>query len=99
MIEPKKTEITHQIDQEKNISGKKLFNFKPKKGQKVWEYNVVTGQTIPATFEPIIETLKHDDLLTGERHASKRIIQKIDCLYVVALNKKNALKKFRKCGF
>jgi hypothetical protein len=65
--------------------------FKPHTGHTMFEINKVTGDVCVAEFEN--KALSFDKALNNDVSGSKKIIMKPDCIYVSALNIKNALKK------
>lgn len=89
-------ELEPQIKDKLNLSGqhahlkqqKFVGSFKYYKGMKVWEMDMVKVEIKPAEYNQ--STVGLD----GEiKHT---IIQKDNCVYVSALNKKNAERKFKK---
>ena len=68
---------------------KHLGYLKPQRGHTVFEYNKSTGRLIKATFDEV----EFD--ITKEKQ-QKRITVKEDCVYVSALNIKNAVRKLAK---
>jgi hypothetical protein len=72
----------------------------PHPGHKVWEFDLETGEInepkyerIDAKLEPVaIHSKARPVTMTANTH--KKVIQRADCLYCSALNKKNAIKKF-----
>lgn len=86
----KKDKIEISVQQKQQIEREFIGSLKPKNGHIVFEINVKTGKIIPAVF---------DDLgiikFTGEAFKKTITINK-DCVYISAMNKTNALKKFRK---
>lgn len=65
-----------------------LGQFKLLPGHTAWEGNLVTGEVKPASYEEVNIEYKG-----GIRN---KIITKPDCIYVSALNEKNAHKQFIK---
>jgi hypothetical protein len=85
---------TTEISVKKNVKQKKEYNHDgiilPKKGQTIWEINLETEEITEAEYEKTTVAILNADPVP------KKIIQKIGCIYIPAINKKNALKKFRK---
>lgn len=65
---------------------KLIGSMRPQKGQICWEYNTQTKELTPAEFQ--ITSVSFDT-----PKVNKRILVKDGCVYVLAINKKNALKK------
>lgn len=70
-------------------------------GHRVWQFDLSTGEITEAEFEKIVAKTNDVKPRPGYYHSPvpaieihKRINYKTNCLYVRALNKKNALKKF-----
>lgn len=84
----------NEIQVQRAIEKKKIFigDMVPKRGMKCYEFNYKTGEIKPATFNSV------EIIVTGGafNRISKKIITKEDCLYCVAINESNALKKFFK---
>ena len=92
---------TESKDQIKNVrqkevekQQKQVGQLKPHKGHTVFEYNVLTGELVPAVIEDVISVQKHHKDLPPTKH--RKIIVKEGCVYVSALNIKNAVKKLAK---
>lgn len=86
-----KQKVEKQVDKEVRSEQKYFGSMMPKKGQKVFKYNIL---------EKKITTIGESDfekqtIGIGQK-VSKKLILDINCLYVVSLNKKNAAKKFLK---
>lgn len=80
-----------QVEIDKKLS--KIGSFKPKKGQKVWEFNKVTGDICIATMEeqPLhFQKVQKSKLPPGKVY---KIITKENCVYFPALNIENAVRK------
>lgn len=84
-----KIEIVKQTKQEKKTV---LVNrIKPYEGHKCFEYNTVTGSLSFATFmETSIDFVSAQK---GEIAHKSKVMIKENCIYITALNKKNACKK------
>lgn len=88
MIEIKE-KIQDRIDFKHEIPAKAELKFlgkiRPQKGHTVFEVNMVKGTVVPAKFESIDANMKG--------RLIKRIVIDKECIYVPALNIKNAVKK------
>lgn len=73
---------------------KLIGRMKPQRGQKVFEINCTEGTVNEAEF--LEEAYSYIDAISGNlsNGVRKKILSKDNCMYIVALNKKNALKKF-----
>lgn len=67
-------------------------SLRPHPGHRVWEFDLSSGDIQEAKVESSTVKLAAGDAKTNTLH--KKIIQRPDCLYCSALNKKNAIKKF-----
>lgn len=71
---------------------KKFDTLRPKPGHTCYELDLATGNIQPSKFESI--NVDYISAKEGSKDLNKKIITKDTCLYVTALNKKNADKKF-----
>ena len=62
---------------------------KPEKGHFIWELNIETGEIKKAEF-------KTNKVVFGAALPPKELIVKADCIYIPALNAKNAKRKYLK---
>jgi hypothetical protein len=83
-------EVVAQKQQEKQF--KLIGQMRPQNGQKVFEVNCTSGECNEAQFQTV--AVNFITAAKGDNSAKKKIIAKENCMYIVALNKKNALKKF-----
>lgn len=65
----------------------------PQRGQVCWQYNFKTGKVTEAGYEH--EVIGYSDQIAG-RKINRRLIINDDCLYELAINRKNAIRKFKK---
>lgn len=83
-----------EISVKKQVKQEPEFNFEgeilPKKGQTVWEICVETGSITEAEYE------KTTVAILGANIPPKKLIVKEGHIYIPAVNKANALKKFKK---
>lgn len=86
-----KTEISAEVKQEsKTLLGSIML----KKGQKLWEYCIKTGDMQPVEIETT--SIEFEDAKEGNHSSTKKATAKEGHLYAVAINEKNALKKILK---
>lgn len=72
-----------------------VFKMKPKKGQKIFQFNVYENTIHEAQFtKPCVVSFEKAKL--GQLSARRRIDIKEGCLYVCALNAKNAIRQLQK---
>ncbi len=92
-----KNNIEVSIEQEQKYQQKHIGSIHPHRGHTLFEVNLATGKIDTAEFQQK-DYVVGSDLNSGE--ARKKVIMKQDCVYISALNKRNALKKFmnRKVG-
>lgn len=84
-----KIEIVGQAEKKYEV---KKATINPYRGHVLYEFNLKEKQINVAEFEEQnIELLKLDKAWTG---ITKKVIIKPDCIYISALNQKNAEKKF-----
>lgn len=86
----KKDNTELSVQQKQQVEREFIGSIKPKNGHIVFEINVLTLEIVPAKFDELA-ILK----FTSEKLKRTITINK-DCVYISALNKENALKKFRK---
>ena len=95
-LEQKKSD---KIENIKQVSIEKqtvyLGTARPKKGHTMFEVNYKLNTIEVAKFDEL-PAAKFQDWQKGSVTASKKITKKIDCIYVSALNKKNALKVLKR---
>jgi desulfoferrodoxin (superoxide reductase-like protein) len=92
-----KDKIEVSIEQEQKFQQKHIGSIHPHRGHTLFEVNLATGEIEPAEFQQQDYVVGSDINSGGGR---KKVIMKPDCVYISALNKRNALKKFmnRKVG-
>ena len=83
IISKDKTEIV--ANQKKQVEHQLIGRMIPYNGHKIWEINIETGEISEAKFS------NNTYMAFGEN--KKEILVKKHCVYISALNKKNALKK------
>lgn len=67
------------------------------KGHTLWEINLVTGEIRTAVYEDDVNVeIKILGKASNFKEIKKKVKQQNNCIYVGALNLKNALKKFEK---
>lgn len=88
-----------QIENVKQVAIEKqtvlLGTARPKKGHTMFEYNYKEKTIVKAEFDEL-PAVKFTDAANGLKSALKKITKKPDCIYVSALNKKNALKVLKR---
>lgn len=90
-ITQKTEEPTEQVTQTQAKKGRKYKGrYRIKPGHKIWELSLITGAVVEAEFE------KDVNLDYTKNVAAKILIEKENCIYLPALNKKNAEKKFNR---
>ena len=83
--------IQKEITKEVHTETRHIASMQPQRGQQVWKYNPVTKELRPiesSDFEKVVVAY------TGK--TNKRLVMEKGCLYAVALNEKNAARKFLK---
>lgn len=80
-----------EVIQEQKTELKLVGRIFPHRGHTLFEFNRATGAMVPATFES--EDILID--LTGKKQPAprRRLIVVEHCIYISALNKRNAFKK------
>ena len=79
-------EIVKPIKKELKLIG----SIQPQKGHKCFEINIITNEISEAEFFE-----DYVSMFSSSYERKKKLRIKIDCIYITALNKKNALKKYR----
>lgn len=87
------TKINEDIQVVKPIKKElKLLNsIKPQKGHKCFEINTITNEIAEAEFFE-----DYVSMFSSSYERKKKIRIKENCIYITALNKENALKKYNK---
>lgn len=90
-ISPDKLEVAavKPVKKESTI----IKQFKPQPGQQLFEYSFATGKV--SITKPDETNISYESALNGGRE-KKKVTRNPDCIYTVALNKRNAIKKFQK---
>lgn len=90
MLEQTKNKVENEILRQKEVKKpiKLIGTVKPQRGQIMWELNLNDGAVNPATYNEATVNTK------GE--IRKKLIMKDGFLYALAINKRNAQKKFLK---
>jgi hypothetical protein len=70
-----------------------LGSLRPQKGHKLFECNLLTGIVNEAKYHKRKDTIQYNRI---EYIETKKLIVQSDCIYIPALNLKNAIKKFSK---
>ena len=85
------SEIVAKKEQKKE--DKKVTTIKPHRGHTLFEWNIAESELVEATFEKT----DVDYLAVINKHnvARRKVIMKAGCIYVSALNKKNAMRKLK----
>ena len=66
------------------------------KGMKVYRLDTITGVIVEAEYEMQNYVIKAGDGLTGENVVRKKLMLKPNCIHAMAINEKNAKRKFIK---
>lgn len=84
-----------QVSEEKPVESKTILvhRFQPHPGQKCWQFNFKTGKVTEVEYES--ETIGFAEA-AEQRKVNRKIKINPDCIYEIAINKKNAIRKFRK---
>lgn len=89
-------DVSITLQQEKEIKQKLVGRLVPHKGHTIFEINFVTGECKPAEIiQNETAALTTSKKLSKPQSIGKVVINK-DCVYVSAMNKKNALKHLQK---
>lgn len=89
IIQDQKLNIDSEVAEVSNIKELKLLRRDLlKTGMTLWECNLVTQTIVSAVYEEVVASLE------GKVH--RKLIRDEKCVYIQALNKKNAKKKFEK---
>lgn len=96
-LEKETKDPTQEVRQKENHEQKQKLvgRLKPQRGHTVYKYNTKTGELIPATFEQ-----QDADFVKAQQGKSldrrKKLIVEEGCIYVSALNIKNAVRRLGK---
>lgn len=94
--------ISHEQDEVRNLNPEQIakestmvFKMRPIKGHRIFEFNVLANTIKEAEFsKPSVANFVKAQ--KGEISGNKRIDIQPGCLYMPALNAKNAIKQFKK---
>jgi hypothetical protein len=87
-----RTELIERI--KKEIDYVLLGSLRPQKGHKLFECNLLTGIVNEAKYHKRKDTIGYINSI--QYVETKKLIVQLDCIYIPALNLKNAIKKFNK---
>ncbi len=85
-----KDEIKLHAEKQQEKQTKLVHRIKPHQGHKCWQYNRDTEELTLAEFQT--EALDFNAAAKGQVALKRKILVKENCIYVTALNRKNALK-------
>lgn len=83
------SEIVAKKEQKKE--DKKVTTIKPHRGHTLFEWNIADNKLVKATFEKT--DVDYLAVINKYNVARRKVIMKAGCIYVSALNKKNAMRK------
>ena len=87
-------EIVNEVKKQQEKQLKFIGQQRPHSGHKCFEINLSTGEINLAEFKE--EAISFEDARNGIISGKRKVIVKEGCVYVTALNKKNAIKKLNK---
>jgi len=86
--------ITAEAEQKKQLT--LLKKERKIRGLTLFEYNEVTKEILPAKFKPVTVNITGDGSGNYDRLQNFELVVNQNCIYVQALNVKNALRKISK---
>jgi len=89
------TQIVSGTEQQQRKELKKVNELFKHPGQTLWEFNTVTGELAPAKYTRGAVVIE-GTAVKAIRSESSKLIMKDNCLYVLAINKKNAMRHINK---
>src|SRR5690554_6095561 len=89
-----KAEVVETVNDEKPAELKYVGSLKIKRGHRVFEVNISTLEINEATYDEKTDFVLSNDKMKNSKR--KKLIINKDCVYVSALNAKNAIKKINK---
>jgi nitrogen-specific signal transduction histidine kinase len=95
-VEIKKDKVEIVAQSEKKYQHQKLGTIIPHKGHTLFQINYVTGEVTVAEFEKTDVELSRLGKEANLKKIRHRVLIKKDCIYVSALNIRNACIKFEK---
>ncbi len=87
-------EIVNEVKKQVEKQLKFVEQKRPHSGHKCFEINTKTNEINLAEFKE--EAISFEDARSGIISGKRKVIIKEGCVYVTALNKKNAIKKYNK---
>lgn len=93
--EKPKDKVDHVKQQVQEIQSLYEYSIKPHKNHILYEIDIVSGTIVEAQFDrpPVV---KWEDAVNGSISVNKKITKKPNCIYISAMNKKNAIKILNK---
>lgn len=88
--DPTEVQAVKPIKKEHKFMG----SMKPQPGHTLFEINLITGVIVKAIFER--KDISFEEAKTKNYVAKSKVVMKENCVYISALNEKNAMKKFIK---
>ncbi len=95
--EKDKVEIVTQAEVKTQVA--KVGTIRPHKGHTLFQIDLESGEVTEAEFDRLdvdFEELKKEEASRLKPGVKKRVVVKKGCVYISALNKTNAIKKFAK---
>lgn len=89
LLEKDKVKIVKQ--QEAEVQKVLDTTLKPNKGHTLYEVNLIERAIEVATFDEL-PNINYEDALKGDMSLRKKLTKKENCIYILALNKKNVIK-------
>lgn len=86
-----KDQVAIEARKREQTEYKLVGELKPKRGHIVWEINITTEKVVAAKYEE--HRTIHIDEAVGV--STKDIVRRKGCIYISALNPKNALKRYK----
>ncbi len=90
-----KDKIENVKEQVQEIQTKLEYSFNPQKNHILYEYHLANKTLEVVEFDEL-PNVKWEDAVKGNISLQKKITKKENCIYISALNKKNAIKKLNK---
>lgn len=93
--EKHKDKVDHVKQQVQEIQSLYEYSIKPHKNHILYEIDIVNGTIVKAQFDrpPVV---KWEDAVKGSISVNKKVTKKPNCIYISAMNKKNAIKILNK---
>lgn len=91
---PDQDKVVDARQKQQETQYQKIGQYRPHPGHKMYEYNRTTGALELAKLERV--DLNYTEVINGSTAAKYKVVVSKNCIYIPALNEKNAKRKLAK---